>query len=95
MNKPNFSTRVEQIKTLVTDKPKSKITNQRQELIGMFVDRLNLDRKPPYKPLTAPRVGMMLAALDTRELYVFLAELKQSKHFSKSFWWRINPKNYA
>lgn len=91
MEKLNFKHIAERPKNA----PRTGANSERATILQEFLEILNSERKPPYKPLTPARLGMMLAALDTRELYVFLAELKQSKHFSKSFWWRMNPKNYA
>ncbi len=68
---------------------KSKITNERQVVIGWFLERLNAERKPPYKPLTAGRLGMMLSCLDTTSLKIFFGECKDAKNFSKYFWWRF------
>ena len=73
---------------------KEKPLSERAFLLKEFLERLNAERDPKYKPLTPSRIGMMLRFIKTKDLYPFLAELKQSSHFSKSFWWRMNPKNY-
>ncbi len=71
---------------------KSKITNERQALIKEFLDTLNASRKEPYKPLTAARLGVMLAPVDTKALYTFLADCKYAKNFSSYFWWSFKRK---
>lgn len=68
---------------------KSNVKSERAILLGEFLERLNADVKPPYKPMTSSRLGMMLQFTKTKELYKFLAECKESKNFSKFFWWRM------
>lgn len=63
--------------------------NERQALLKEFLDTLNADRKPPYKPLTPGRIGMMLAPIKTKDLYSFLADCKYAGNFSRYFWWRF------
>lgn len=74
-------------------KKESKITNERQLIIGEFTDKLNSERKgfPQLKPA---RIGMMLRYLDTSHLKTFFGECKYSDNFSKHFWWCFkNKKN--
>jgi len=73
----------------------SKVTNGRQYWVGQFLEALEAQRDPKYKPLTAARVAMLLSQLKTlAELEGFYEECKQSSHFSKHFWWSCNPKKH-
>lgn len=71
---------------------KSKISNERQEILKEFLTILNSAVKPPYKPMTPARLGMMLAPVKTKELYVFLADCKYASNFSKYFWYSFKSK---
>ncbi len=73
---------------------KTGITNERQLIIKEFLDRLNPYRKPPFKPLTPARLGMMMRFMTVSQMKQFYSELNYCKHFGKSFWWKMNPKNY-
>jgi len=66
---------------------KSNISNERQLILQDFLDRLNADRKPPYKPLTPARVGMMMRHMSVSEMKAFFASCKDAKHFSKFYWY--------
>lgn len=79
----SLSTRLQSLK----ESPKSKARSERGELIGIFLETLNADRKPPFKPLTAARVGMLLSPIKTKDLHAFLADCKYASNFSKYFWW--------
>lgn len=68
-------------------KKPEKVLSERGELIGMFLEKLNADRKPPYKPLKAARVGMMLSHLTTPNLRAFYRECEYATHFGKHFFW--------
>lgn len=75
-------------------KKPEKVLNERAALVKEFLDTLNADRKPPFKPLTPARVGMLLAPVKTKDLYAFLADCKYAKNFSSYFWWSVNPKKH-
>lgn len=66
---------------------KSKITNQRQEVVKEFLDILNSQRGGQFKPLTPARLGVMFRFMSTGELIAFLANCKDAKNFSSFFWW--------
>ena len=70
-------------------KKPEKVLSEGGELIGMFLEKLNEDRKPPYKPLKAARVGMMLSHLTTPNLRAFYRECESAGHFSKFYWWKF------
>lgn len=82
--------------TIQEPKPKSKISNQRQEIVKMFLDRLNAAREgTKYKPLTPAFVGMKLSVFKTAgELHQFFGTCSEAKNFSSYFFWSLNPKNY-
>ena len=65
----------------------TKITNERQLVLKEFLDILNAERKPPYKPLSPARLGMMMRFMTTSQMKTFLADCKYSNNFSKYFWW--------
>jgi len=77
-------------------KEKSKITNQRQEIIKMFLDRLNASREASgFKPLTPAFVGVRLRFLKScSELRQFYGYCDEAKNFSSTWWWATNPKNF-
>lgn len=72
---------------------KSNITNERQLIIKEFLDRLNADRKPPFKPLTPARIGIMMRFMTTSQMKQFYGECNYAKHFSKFFWWSFKVNN--
>lgn len=72
---------------------KSKITNERQELLEKFVTRLNNSRVAAgYKPLGPGFYATKMALIPTDELHMFYNELDQSKNFSALWWWKIKKK---
>lgn len=83
---------------------KRGITNPRQSIIKMFLDRLNAARsgginpktKKPLEPLTAAFVGKRLqwwkGNQSLREFYGYCAE---AKNFSSTWWYKTDPKNYT
>jgi len=80
----------EKLKNYKLHKPKSKITNKRQEVIKMFLDRLNEDRKDTkYPPLKPQRLGVMFAYTTTDQLYRFYGDCADTNNFSSYFWWKF------
>ncbi len=68
---------------------------ERGELMQYFQSRLNQDRiKDGVPPLSMPRMGKVLQLIPTKDLYYLKTVCEQSKHFSKKFWWEINPKKH-
>jgi hypothetical protein len=65
------------------------ITNERQLIIKDFLDRLNSEIKPPYKPITPARLGMMLSPCTVSQLKQFYGDCNYAKNFAKYFWWRF------
>lgn len=73
---------------------KDKAT-ERGELMKYFMDRLNAARlRDGLPPLTMPRMGRLLVAIPTKDLYYLKRVCDEAKDFSKKFWWEINPKKH-
>ncbi|MSR70707.1 hypothetical protein EXS62_01570 [Candidatus Kaiserbacteria bacterium] len=80
-----------------SDSPRSKRerATERGELMKYFMEHLNTSRKRDGLPLlTMPRMGRLLLAIPTKDLYYLQSVCDQAKDFSKKFWWEINPKNH-
>ena len=74
---------------------KDRVT-ERGELMQYFMERLNTARvRDGLGKLTMPRMGRMLLAIPTKDLYYLKSVCDNAKDFSKKFWWEINPKNHA
>lgn len=68
---------------------------ERGELMKYFMERLNISRKQDgLPPLTMPRMGRLLVAIPTQDLYFLKSVCDHAKDFSKKFWWEINPKKH-
>ena len=81
------------IETLSARSKKEKAT-ERGEMMKYFMDRLNPGRvRDGYPPLSLPRMGRLLVAIPTKDLYYLRSVCEQSKDFSKKFWWEIKPKS--
>lgn len=68
----------------------SKITNERQYWVSLFLEELNKSRKGKYKPLTGKFVAIKMAESGlktTDDLRIFYEECKRSANFSKFWWW--------
>lgn len=79
--------------------PPSKKT-ERGEMLKYFMVKLNATRKPPYKSLTMSRMGRILQAVPTKDLYYLQRVCEDSGRkgadaFAKRFWWEINPKKHT
>jgi len=87
---------VEHIGKLISRSPaKKERATERGELMEYFRDRLNPDRiKDGIPPLSMPRMAKVLQLIPTKDLYYLKTVCEQSKHFSKKFWWEINPKKH-
>jgi hypothetical protein len=73
-----------------------KRDTERGELMQFFMLRLNQARLRDGLPkLTMPRMGKVLEAIPTKDLYYLKTVCMQAKDFSKKFWWEINPKNHT
>lgn len=83
MEKINFN--LDKYKTRKEEK--TKIVNERQDLIKQFLDRINGERiGTPYKQMTARGVAIKVAHIKTNELYSFYKKCEEYKgDFSKCF----------
>lgn len=87
-----------QIKKITYDlsrfqKPTTKATSERAELIERFVIRLNNSRKAAgYKPLGAGFYASKMSHIATGELHFFYKKLDQSDNFSALWWHYCKPK---
>ncbi len=74
---------------------KDKAT-ERGELMQYFMDKLNAARvRDGLGKLTMPRMGRLLMAIPTKDLYYLRSVCDNAGDFSKKFWWEINPKNHT
>jgi len=74
---------------------KKEKATERGEMMKYFMERLNPGRvRDDYPPLSLPRMGRLLVAIPTKDLYYLKSVCEQSKDFSKKFWWEINPKKH-
>ena len=72
-----------------------KKETERGELLQYFRQRLNMDRnKDGYPPITMARMGKTLEKIPTKDLYYLKRVCDDAAHFSKKFWWLLNPKNH-
>ena len=74
---------------------KKEKATERGEMMKYFMEHLNPGRvRDDYPPLSLPRMGRLLVAIPTKDLYYLKSVCEQSKDFSKKFWWEINPKKH-
>ena len=67
----------------------------RGEMMKFFRERPTPGRvRDASPPLSLPRMGRLLVAIPTKDLYYLKSVCEQSKDFSKKFWWEINPKKH-
>ena len=79
------------------DKP-----TERGELMRHFMQKLNHARlRDGLPPLTMPRMGRLLVAIPTKDLYFLKSVCDDADRrggldsFCKKFWWEIHPKNHT
>ena len=69
---------------------------ERGEMMQYFMERLNAARvRDGLGKLTMPRMGRLLMAIPTKDLYYLKSICDSAQDFSKKFWWEINPKNHT
>lgn len=78
-------------------KPKSSITNRRQEIVKEFVDEINKERMgTKWKPVTGRSVALKIAHLSEPDMYYFLSQCRDYKNrhhsFSKCFYGSLKTK---
>jgi len=68
---------------------------ERGELLQYFRERLNRDRaRDGYPPITMARMGKTLEKIPTKDLYYLKRVCDDARHFSKKFWWLLDPKKH-
>ncbi len=68
---------------------------ERGELMRFFLRHLNYARKQDgLAPITMARLGFILEQIPTKDLYYLQSVCSHAKHFSKKFWWEIDPKKH-
>jgi hypothetical protein len=73
---------------------KSKKT-QRGELMRFFQRHLNYSRAHDNMPMiTMSRMGKILEGIPTDDLYYLKSVCSRAKHFSKKFWWEVDPSKH-
>jgi len=78
-----------------SSRSKKERATERGELMKYFMENLNVSRRRDgLPPLTMPRMGRLLVAIPTKDLYYLKSVCDQAKDFSKKFWWEINPKKH-
>ena len=68
---------------------------ERGELMEYFCEKLNRDRVRDGLPKIAMgRMGKMLEKMQTKDLYYIKRVCDDAEHFSKRFWFELNPEKY-
>lgn len=69
---------------------------ERGELMRYFAERLNATRLADgYGKITMPRMGKIFEKIPTKDLYYLKSVCDRAPHFSKRFWWEMNPENHT
>jgi hypothetical protein len=69
---------------------------ERGELMRYFRSHLNVARAQDGHPLISmARMGKILEGIPTRDLYYLKSVCDKAKHFSKKFWWEVDPKKHV
>lgn len=81
---------------ITSSKPvKKERASERGDLMRYFLTKLNVARvRDGLSPLTMPRMGRILQAIPTKDLYYLQSVCDKATDFSKKFWWEINPKKH-
>jgi hypothetical protein len=75
-------------------KGKNRLT-ERGELMRFFQRHLNIARKQDgLPPITMAHLGVVLEKIPTQDLYYLKSVCSTAKHFSKRFWWELDPKKH-
>lgn len=69
---------------------------ERGELMQYFCERLNPERiRDGFSAISMGRMGKVLQALPTKDLYYLKKVCDDAPNFSKRFWWELNPKKHT
>ena len=78
-------------KQMAAPKGKKRLT-ERGEIMRFFLRHLNVARKADgLAPMTMAHLGVVLEQIPTKDLYYLKSVCSQAKHFSKRFWWELDP----
>ncbi len=73
---------------------KSSVNSERAEILKIFVDRINSERKEAgYKKLPARVIAIKTSHLDLWDLKVFLGQCKEAKNFGAYFFFALRPRS--
>ena len=68
---------------------------ERGELMKYFCERLNTGRiRDGYTKLSLGRMGKILEAIPTKDLYYLKRVCDDAHDFSKKFWWELDPNKH-
>lgn len=68
---------------------------ERGELMRYFCDRLNSARRTDgLPPISMGRMGKLFEQIPTKDLYYLKSVCDKAQHFSKRFWYELNPEKY-
>lgn len=74
---------------------KKNRATERGELMEYFLKKLNQARvQDGLAPMTMGRIARLLMATPTKDLYYLQTVCDRAPHFSKKFWWEVNPKKH-
>jgi hypothetical protein len=69
---------------------------ERGELMEYFCRKLNATRvQDGLGPISMGRMGKLLEKIPTKDLYYLKRVCDDAGHFSKKFWWEMNPKKHG
>ncbi|MGB4076600.1 MAG: hypothetical protein WBK28_02755 [Minisyncoccia bacterium] len=69
---------------------------ERGELMRYFRTHLNAGRAKDGLPLVSmARMGFILTGIPTKDLYYLKSVCDKAKHFSKKFWYEVDPKKHT
>jgi len=72
----------------------TKAGSERASLLEPFIERLQGDAKRTgYKPMSKARICMLMAYIDTEDLYMFHKKLTESPCYGGIWMWYVNPKD--
>lgn len=75
--------------------PAKNRKTERGELMKFFTRHLNYSRKQEgYGEISMGRMGYILEKIPTQDLYYLQSVCAKAKHFSKKFWWEVDPKKH-
>ncbi len=74
---------------------RSRLT-ERGELMRFFQRHLNIARKQDgLPPISMAHLGVVLEKIPTKDLYYLKSVCTTAKHFSKRFWWELDPSKHV